>query len=185
MMALAGVAPVMGTLLTVAPAEAAPEKLWDNVVVDRAGLEKALLDPKGLETALRKQVDKPGDQAGPGRPEAPDMDRKIPEKPLPSPDDSVEPSFPLTVPQGAFGYLATRSATLWLHQQRPGDKIRGFPVPAQYRMANDVLADQIDRELKAAAKTAGACVQIIFNPHSTPGNLFDYGVWSVEEQYCP
>ncbi len=25
----------------------------------------------------------------------------------------------------------------------------------------------------------------IVDPHSSAGNLFDYGVWSVEREYCP
>lgn len=25
----------------------------------------------------------------------------------------------------------------------------------------------------------------IVDPHSSAGNLFDYGVWSVERDYCP
>lgn len=104
----------------------------------------------------------------------------------PEPDtEQVEPGAPMPVPSGAFGYLATRSATLWLADQQPADRIEALPVPPQYHRANRALAEQMDRELSAATRTPGACVQLIVDPQSSSGNLFDYGVWSVEREYCP
>ena len=105
--------------------------------------------------------------------------------PAPIDDSVVVPGAPMPVPSGAFGYLATRDATVWLAAQRPADVIRSLPVPAQYRKANDALATQVHSEISAAVRTPGACVQIIIDPRSSAGNLFDYGVWSVERQYCP
>ncbi|WP_344782932.1 hypothetical protein [Gordonia caeni] len=99
--------------------------------------------------------------------------------------EQVEPGAPMPVPSGAFGYLATRSATLWLAGQQPADRIEALPVPPQYRLANRALAEQMDRELTAAVRTPGACVQIIIDPQSSSGNLFDYGVWSIDREYCP
>lgn len=120
-----------------------------------------------------------------GTPAAPPTRKNVPTAPMDPADDQAEPGAPMPVPRGAFAYLATRSATLWLAAQRPADRIKGLPVPPQYRRANDALATQMDRELTAAARTTGACVQIIIDPHASGGNLFDYGVWSVEPQYCP
>lgn len=159
---LAGVTAIVGATLVAGPVHAEPVNTGGkNVVVDRDDLQR-------------------GHRAAPG----PSGD--VPEAPLPSStDDEAQPSVPMPVPDGAFGYLATRSATLWLAQQRPGDLIRAFPVPPNYRAANNALARQIDRELKAAVKTKGACVQIIVDPRSSEGNLFDYGVWSVAPAYCP
>lgn len=100
-------------------------------------------------------------------------------------DEAVVPAAPMPVPSGAFAYLATRGATLWLADQRPGGVVKSLPVPPQYRPSNDALAAQFDRELDAAVRTPGACVQIIIDLQSDAGNLFDYGIWSVEKQYCP
>lgn len=100
-------------------------------------------------------------------------------------DDTVEPAAPMPVPTGAFGYLATRSATLWLADRHPDDVVRSLPVPPALRPSNDALAAQFERELDAAVRTPGACVQIIIDPQTGSGNLFDYGIWSVEKQYCP
>lgn len=97
----------------------------------------------------------------------------------------IEPSSPMPVPQGAFGYLATRGATLWLAQQDAPGAIAALPVPHDYRVANDALADQFDRELEAAVRTPGACVQFIIAPLPGGMDLFDYGIWSVDRQYCP
>lgn len=105
--------------------------------------------------------------------------------PGPIDDDVVVPGAPMPVPSGAFAYLATRDATRWLAAQHPGDAIAALPVPPQYRLANSALAKQMSTELTATVRTPGACVQIIIDPHSSAGNLFDYGVWSIEPQYCP
>lgn len=119
-------------------------------------------------------------QAEPADPAEPDTTVVEPDD-----DDQVKPGAPMPVRNGAFGYLATRGATLWLAGQKPAQAIGGLPVPPQYHAANRALADQMDRELTAAARTPGACVQIIVDTQAGGGNLFDYGIWSVEREYCP
>lgn len=115
----------------------------------------------------------------------PGLKRDLPAEPMDPSDEIVEPGPPMPVPFGSFGYLATRDATLWLARQKPADRIRAMPVPGSYQPSNDALAAQVDRELAAAVRTPKACVQIIIDPSPGGGNLFSYGVWSVEPQYCP
>lgn len=116
---------------------------------------------------------------------APELKRDLPSEPMEKADDQVVPAAPMPVPSGAFGFLATRKSTLWLAAQKPADRIRALPVPPNYRPSNNALATQMDRELQAAVRTPKACVQIIIDPAPGGGNLFSYGVWSVEEKYCP
>ena len=100
-------------------------------------------------------------------------------------EELLPPGLPMAVPDGAFGYLATRDATVWLADRRPGDAVRGLPVAPNLKASNDALADQLDRELRSAKASPGACVQIIVDPATSSGNLFDYGIFAVEKQYCP
>lgn len=118
-------------------------------------------------------------------PSDPGPARELPAGPMAADQPVAQPGPPMPVPNGGFGYLATRDATLWLARQKPADGIRALPVPREYRKSNDALADQVDRELTVAARTPKACVQIIVDPRPSGGNLFEYGVWSVAPRYCP
>ncbi|ALG84492.1 hypothetical protein [Gordonia phthalatica] len=100
-------------------------------------------------------------------------------------DGLPEPSFPMPVRDGALGYLATRSATLWLEDRGADDVIRNLPVPPAYVDANRGMATNLERELKSAKQTPGACLQIIVDGPDSSGGLFNYGFYAVEKQYCP
>lgn len=105
-----------------------------------------------------------------------------------SPSDAVEeatPSFPMPVREGAIGYLATRSATLWLESRGADAVIANLPVPPAYSAANRAMATTLKRELDAAAKTPGACLQIIIDGTDGAGGLFNYGFFAIEKKYCP
>ncbi|MGB3696411.1 MAG: hypothetical protein WBA05_03150 [Gordonia sp. (in: high G+C Gram-positive bacteria)] len=99
--------------------------------------------------------------------------------------ETVEPSVPMPVRSGALGYLATRSATLWLDARGADSVIANLPVPGQYRAANKQMAASLARELDAAVATPGACLQIIVDTADGAGGLFNYGFFAVERQYCP
>ncbi|MFT4087626.1 MAG: hypothetical protein QM658_10805 [Gordonia sp. (in: high G+C Gram-positive bacteria)] len=99
-------------------------------------------------------------------------------------DDVTGPSIPMPAPAGAYSYLATRSATLWLHSVDAPERIAALPASPDYAKANRQLAEHFDRELTSAVKTPGACVQIIIDP-TVGGGKFSYGVWAVESKYCP
>lgn len=116
---------------------------------------------------------------------APDVDPEQPNSLSPEDEEVSEPSFPMPVPSGAFSYISTRNATLWMAEQEPHRLIKAMPVPPHYRLANDAAAKQLKRELDAAVATPGACLQIVVNPETTEGNLFDYGFWAVAQVYCP
>lgn len=161
--------PLVGALLLSGPAQAVPNILPPAAIV-AGGSRNEPIDTDGLKAQQDRHASPP------------EMGRQTPG---PIDDDVVQPGAPMPVPSGAFGYLATRDATRWLAAQRPGEAIRALPVPPQYRPANTALATQMTRELDAAVRTPGACVQIIIDLQSSAGNLFDYGVWSVERQYCP
>ncbi|GAC57543.1 hypothetical protein GOHSU_22_00030 [Gordonia hirsuta DSM 44140 = NBRC 16056] len=167
----AAVLPLTAMLLVSTPAQAFPQGLVPGAVFAGGIPNTTVVDTDDLAEQQKRT------------PPGPQMQKDVP-GPLPA-DEMIEPGAPMPVPNGAFGYLATRNATLWLAAQRPGDAIRALPVPPQYRAANDALARQMGRELTAAVRTPGACLQIIIDPHSSAGNLFDYGVWSVDRQYCP
>ena len=100
-------------------------------------------------------------------------------------DGIPEPSFPMPVREGALGYLATRPATLWLEDRGADDVIRNLPVPPAYVAANRGMATNLERELKSAKDTPGACLQIIVDGPDGSGGLFNYGFYAVEKQYCP
>jgi len=105
-----------------------------------------------------------------------------------SPSEVVEeatPSFPMPVREGAIGYLATRSATLWLESRGADAVIANLPVPPAYSAANRAMATTLKRELDAAAKTPGACLQIIIDGTDGAGGLFNYGFFAIEKKYCP
>lgn len=99
--------------------------------------------------------------------------------------EEATPSFPMPVREGAIGYLATRSATLWLASRGADAVIANLPVPPAYATANRAMAKTLERELDAAAKTPGACLQIIIDRTDGAGGLFNYGFFAVEKQYCP
>lgn len=103
----------------------------------------------------------------------------------PKMDGLPEPSFPMPVREGAFSYLATRSATLWLDDRGAADVIGNLPVPPAYTAANRGLAANLKRELQSATSTPGACLQIIVDGPDGSGGLFNYGFFAVEKQYCP
>lgn len=107
-----------------------------------------------------------------------------PGKPAPDVSQDAVPSFPMPVREGALGYLATRSATLWLNDRGAPDVVASLPAPPPYSTANKQMAKALDRELTAAAKTPGACLQIIVDSGDA-GGLFNYGFFAVEKQYCP
>ncbi len=96
----------------------------------------------------------------------------------------VIPSLPMPVPEGSFGYIATRGATKWMNDRAPGALIKNLPVPPAFRKANSDMAKIIDAELDAAMKTPGACVQVIVTPRTKTG-LFSYGFFAIDPEYCP
>ncbi|EGD55611.1 hypothetical protein [Gordonia neofelifaecis] len=96
-----------------------------------------------------------------------------------------EPSIPMPVRDGALGYLATRSSTLWLKDRGADQVIANLPVPQTYSAANRQMAKTLKQELDSAAETPGACLQIIIDGADPSGGVFNYGFFAVEKQYCP
>lgn len=100
-------------------------------------------------------------------------------------DQSAEAGVPMPVAPGALGYLATRSSTKWMNDRGADRIIANLPVPPNYSKANQAMADSLKREMTAAVETPGACLQIIVDGPRQPGDLFNYGFFAVEKQYCP
>ncbi|MGC4932540.1 hypothetical protein ACLQ3C_02500 [Gordonia sp. DT30] len=98
--------------------------------------------------------------------------------------DLPETGSPMPVPTGSYGYLATHDLTKRMSTMKVADSIAALPVPAQYRPANLGLAKTLDRAVQGALADPKGCVQIIVNPRSSSGGLFDYGVYAVSGQYC-
>lgn len=92
---------------------------------------------------------------------------------------------PMPVPDGAFGFLATHDLTQRMSTMKAAEAIASLPVPEGYRPANLSLASHLDLAVKGALADRRGCVQIIVDPKSTSGALFDYGFYAVSGQYCP
>ncbi|AFA72996.1 hypothetical protein GPOL_c19570 [Gordonia polyisoprenivorans VH2] len=99
--------------------------------------------------------------------------------------DVPEAGPPMPVPTGSFGYLATHDLTKRMASMKTAEAIAALPVPEQYRPANMALAKNLDLAVKGALADPKGCVQVIVDPRSTSGGLFDYGFYAVSGQYCP
>ncbi|MBB4135995.1 hypothetical protein [Gordonia humi] len=97
-------------------------------------------------------------------------------------DDAVKPGVPQPVAEGSFGYIATPSATKWMHDRHPEDVIANLPVG--HHSDNQMMAQLLGGQLDAAVAQRGACVQIIVGG-PRDGGLFTYGFYAVEPEYCP
>ncbi|MFT4128238.1 MAG: hypothetical protein QM662_18670 [Gordonia sp. (in: high G+C Gram-positive bacteria)] len=95
------------------------------------------------------------------------------------------PGVPMLVPDGAFGYIATHSATVAMKRDGVPRTLAGLPVPPPYAPANTALAAQFDRALRAALTDPRGCVQIIIDPTPESGGLFNYGIYPIAGPYCP
>ncbi|GAA1480385.1 hypothetical protein GCM10009624_08250 [Gordonia sinesedis] len=92
---------------------------------------------------------------------------------------------PIDTVAGEYSYLATREMTQRAATMKAPEAIASFPVPAQYRPANLAMAAQFDIALQSALAEPGGCLQIVVDPRSKTGALFDYGFVPVARQYCP
>lgn len=106
-------------------------------------------------------------------------------EPSSQPSQTPEASIPMPVREGALGYLATRSSTLWLADRGVDQVIANLPAPPAYSRANRQMAKTLKQELDAAVDTPGACLQIIVDGPGQAGGVFNYGFFAVEKQYCP
>lgn len=92
---------------------------------------------------------------------------------------------PMPVAAGAYSYIATRDMTVRASSMNAPEAIASFPVPERYRPANLAMAAQFDIALQSAIDEPGACLQIVVDPQSKTGDLFDYGFFPVAKPYCP
>ncbi|WLP91237.1 MULTISPECIES: hypothetical protein [Gordonia] len=106
--------------------------------------------------------------------------------PVPEAEEPLYPtaSSPMPVPAGSYGYQATHGFTEQLSRMKAADAIAALPVPSAYRLANLGFAQQFDLALRGALVDPGGCLQLIVNPNTAPGNLFDYGFYAVSGPYC-
>ncbi|ATD70553.1 MULTISPECIES: hypothetical protein [Gordonia] len=95
-----------------------------------------------------------------------------------------EAGAPVPVSQGEFSYLATHSVTKRAAGMKAPEAIATLPVPAQYRPANLALAQQFDLALAGALASPGGCLQVVVDPQSRSGSLFNYGFFPVAGEYC-
>ncbi|GAC82246.1 hypothetical protein [Gordonia paraffinivorans] len=91
---------------------------------------------------------------------------------------------PVPVSGGEFGWVATHAITKQLAGMNAPEAIATLPVPAQYKPANLGLAQQFDLALTGALASPGGCLQVVIDPRSTSGNLFNYGFFPVAGEYC-
>ncbi|MGV9794487.1 MULTISPECIES: hypothetical protein [unclassified Gordonia (in: high G+C Gram-positive bacteria)] len=91
---------------------------------------------------------------------------------------------PVPVGQGEYSYIATHEVTKRAAGMKIAAAVASLPVPAQYRPANLALAKQFDLALAGALASPGGCVQVVVDPRSRDGSLFNYGFFPVAGQYC-
>ncbi|MGV9712316.1 hypothetical protein ACWDTI_16840 [Gordonia sp. NPDC003424] len=105
--------------------------------------------------------------------------------PVLPPDDLPVADAPVAPGDGEYSYLATHAVTKQAAAMKIPDAIASLPVPAQFRPANLALAAQFDVALTSALRSPGGCLQVIVDPRSRDGNLFNYGFFPVAARYCP
>ncbi|MFC9979756.1 hypothetical protein [Gordonia sp. NPDC127522] len=91
---------------------------------------------------------------------------------------------PVPVGPGEYSYVATHEITQRAATMKAPEAIASLPVPAQYRPANLGLAQQFDLALAGALASPGGCLQVVVDPRSRTGSLFDYGFFPVAGEYC-
>ncbi|MFE0747533.1 hypothetical protein [Gordonia sp. NPDC058843] len=91
---------------------------------------------------------------------------------------------PVPVGPGEYSYVATHAITKRAASMKAPEAIASLPVPAQYRPANLGLAQQFDLALAGALASPGGCVQVVVDPRSRTGSLFNYGFFPVAGEYC-
>ncbi|WP_299574048.1 hypothetical protein [uncultured Williamsia sp.] len=96
----------------------------------------------------------------------------------------VPPGPPVPVSSQEYSYLATHDLTVRANSIDLARFIADIPVPAQYRAANLALAARFDATVDEALTSPGGCVQVVVDPRAKDGNLFNYGFFPVEGQYC-
>nr|WP_085947047.1 hypothetical protein [Gordonia soli] len=107
--------------------------------------------------------------------------------PQPAPAAVVEvpeAGAPVPVSGSEISFQATHAVTQRAASQRAAEGIASLPVPAQYRPANLALAKQFDLALQGALASPGGCLQVVVDPRSRSGNLFNYGFFPVEGRFC-
>ncbi|MFT4396246.1 hypothetical protein ACLTEW_15075 [Gordonia lacunae] len=91
---------------------------------------------------------------------------------------------PVPVGPGEYSYVATHAITERAASMKAPEAIASLPVPVQYRPANLGLAQQFDLALAGALASPGGCVQVVVDPRSRTGSLFNYGFFPVAGEYC-
>lgn len=95
-----------------------------------------------------------------------------------------EAGAPVPVGPGEYSYVATHAITERAASMKAPEAIASLPVPAQYRPANLGLAQQFDLALAGALASPGGCIQVVVDPRSRTGSLFNYGFFPVAGEYC-
>ncbi|MFW0796397.1 hypothetical protein AAFP30_21470 [Gordonia sp. CPCC 205515] len=101
-----------------------------------------------------------------------------------APSDLPVAGEPVSPGEGEYSYIATHDVTKRAAAMKVADGVAALPVPAQYRPANLALAAQFDMAVTSALRSKGGCVQVIVDPRSRSGNLFNYGFFPVAGRYC-
>lgn len=106
-----------------------------------------------------------------------------------TPDHSVtvEPptaSAPVEVTGSEYSYIATHALTRQADDMALPEKIRALPLPPEYKPSNDAFALQFDHALAGARNSPGGCVQVVVDPQTGDGNLFNYGFFPIAGDYC-
>lgn len=104
--------------------------------------------------------------------------------PVISPDQLPTAGAPMEPAPGQYSYIATHAVTRQAQAMKVADGIASMPVPLQYRPANLALAAQFDSAVTGALRSPGGCLQVIVDPNSKAGNLFNYGFFPVAGRYC-
>ncbi|GAA2068324.1 hypothetical protein [Williamsia deligens] len=91
---------------------------------------------------------------------------------------------PVPVSSQEYSYTATHDLTVRADSIDLARFVADIPVPAQYRAANLALAARFDATVDAALASPGGCVQVVVDPRSRDGNLFNYGFFPVAGEYC-
>ncbi|MEO9327701.1 hypothetical protein [Gordonia aurantiaca] len=95
-----------------------------------------------------------------------------------------EADAPVPVGDGEFSWLATHAITKDIAGMKAPEAIATLPVPARYKPANLALAQQFDLALAGALDSPGGCLQVVVDPRSKSGSLFNYGFFPVAGEYC-
>lgn len=96
----------------------------------------------------------------------------------------VPPGPPVPVSSQEYSYIATHDLTVRAESLDLAGFVARIPVPEQYRAANLALAARFDATVDSALTSPGGCVQVVVDPRSRDGNLFNYGFFPVAGEFC-